>query len=157
VSAPLKKRRAKPGAKGGGRFYHVMVRPKGGFVRFRVQDVGAGGGIERLAGQRPSGSWATVTWLVAKDQAHTENGLLLADSSAAKKLFGLLGSQPVQVTGDRFRAKDRPNVPEAAKPTSAQKRARSRNINKAQAAKAQARKAAISNARTGKTNAARTA
>jgi hypothetical protein len=41
----------------------------------------------------------------------------------------------VHVVGDRFKAKDRPNVPERAKPTPAQKRARSRNIKKAQAAR----------------------
>lgn len=155
MSAP-KRRRAKPGAKGGGRFFHVMVRPRSGFEAFRVQDVGMGGGLERLAGRRPSGTWATVTWLVAKTDAHVDKGRLVPDSAAAKKLFAQLGSVPLQVTGDRFRAKDRANVPEAAKPTPAQKRARSSNIKKAQAAKAQAKKTTIRKVQSGKTKAART-
>jgi hypothetical protein len=45
-----------------------------------------------------------------------------------------LGSEPVHVRGDRFEARDRPNVPERSKPTPAQKRARQANIRKAQAA-----------------------
>ena len=63
-----------------------------------------------------------------------EAGYLDPDSAVAQKLFAQFGSQPVQVTGDRFRAKDRPNVPEGAKPTPAQKRAQARNIKKAQKA-----------------------
>lgn len=44
--AKLRKRtrhaRAKPGAQGGDRFFHVEVRPPRDFVIFRVHDVGAG-------------------------------------------------------------------------------------------------------------------
>jgi hypothetical protein len=39
------------------------------------------------------------------------------------------------VRGDRFKAAPRPNVPEEAKPTVAQRQARQRNIKKAQAAR----------------------
>src|SRR5512138_3021232 len=133
-SQPEGRERKRPGA-GGGNFYRVEVRPKSDFVTFRTQDVGGKGHIQRLAGKRESGSWATVAWLIGKEDAHVSGRKLVADSADAKQLLNKLGSQPVHRSGDRFDAKDRPNVPERAKPTAAQKRARSTNIKKAQAAR----------------------
>lgn len=46
-----------------------------------------------------------------------------------------LGSQPIHLIGDRFKAKPRVNVPERDKPTPTQQRARRENIKKAQAAR----------------------
>src|SRR5512140_3149881 len=131
-SQPQGAARKRPGA-GGGNFYRVEVRPKKEFVTFRTQDVGSKGGIERVAGQRESGSWATVAWLIGKDQAHVARRKLIPDTREAKDVLSKLGSEPVQRSGDRFEAHDRRNVPERAKPTAAQKRARSQNIKKAQA------------------------
>jgi hypothetical protein len=131
---PKGRKRDKPGA-GGGNFYRVEVRPKSEFTTFRTQDVGDPGGIERLAGKRASGSWSTVTWLISKDYAHREGDRLVADTVASKKVLRTLGSAPKHVRGDRFSAKDRPNIPERDKPTLAQKRTRRRNIKKAQAAR----------------------
>jgi hypothetical protein len=133
TSTKPKKRRAKPGAKGGGAFFHVEVRPKRQFVTFRVQDMGGKGGIERVAGQRASGSWATQKWLIGKTEAHIEGDRLVPDTEAARHILDMLGSAPVHVEGDRFRAKDRPNVPERLKPTPRQRRAQRTNIKKAQA------------------------
>jgi hypothetical protein len=45
-----------------------------------------------------------------------------------------LGSEPIHVKGDIFEAKPRPNIPEAEKPTTAQRSAQMCNIKKAQAA-----------------------
>ena len=42
------------------------------FVTFRNQDVGARGGIERVAGQRANGSWDTQKWLIGKNEAHID-------------------------------------------------------------------------------------
>ena len=134
ASQPEGRGRQRPGA-GGGKFYRVEVRPKSEFVTFRTQDVGRKGHIERVTGRRPSGSWATVTWLIGKEDAHVSGRKLVADSTDAKKLLKTLGAEPVRRSGDRFRAKDRPNVPERAKPTAAQKRARRANIRKAQASR----------------------
>ena len=141
ATKPKKKRRAKPGAKGGGVFFHIEVRPKREFVIFRVQDMGGKGGIERVAGQRASGSWSTQKWLIAKTDAHIARGRLVPDSDAARHVLDTLGSPPKHLGGDRFRAKDRPNVPERLKPTLAQRRAAQRNIKKAQAASRARRKA----------------
>lgn len=134
LAQPEGRRRKRPGA-GGGRYYRVEVRPKSEFVSFRTQDVGRKGHIQRIAGRRSSGSWATVTWLIAKEDAHVDGGRLVPDTSAARQLIDQLGSRPVRTQGDRFRASDRPNVPERKKPTAAQRRARSANIRKAQAAR----------------------
>ena len=128
-------RRKKPGSGGQGDYYHVEVREGGDFETFRTQDVGDAGHLQRVGGKRASGSWATVKWLISKDDAHVENGKLVGDTKDAKDLIKKLGSQPVHLSGDRFKAKDRPDIPEKSKPTPAQTRARSQNIKKAQAAK----------------------
>jgi len=134
-SQPEGHRRETPGKPGGGEYYHIEVRPKEDFVTFRTQDVGEKGGIERVGGQRENGSWDTVKWLISKDFAHVKNGKLVADHPDAKKLFDELGTQPRHIEGDRFEAKDRPNVAEKDKPTEKQQRARRENIKKAQEAR----------------------
>jgi hypothetical protein len=126
--------RMKPGTTGEGEFFRIQVRPKTEFVTFRTQDVGGPGHVERVAGKRPSGSWDTQAWLIGKRDAHVEDGKLIPDTAGARDLLAKLGSIPRHVKGDVFEAKDRPNVPEAEKPTAAQRRARAANIKKAQAA-----------------------
>ncbi len=127
--------RQKPGSSGKGDYYHVEVLPKTGFVTFRTQDVGRRGHIQRVAGKRASGSWATVKWLIGKQDAHVRGDRLVPDTKDAQDVIKQLASQPVHLSGDRFKAKPRPNIPESAKPTPAQQQARSQNIKKAQAAK----------------------
>ena len=129
------KGRAKPGSGGGGRFFHIEVRPARDFVRFRVQALGGMGSIERVAGQRASGSWDTQKWLIRKDKAHVENGMLVPDAADASELLVSLGSAPRQVIGDRFKAGPHRMIPESAKPTPAMRRAQLRNIRKAQPAR----------------------
>ena len=125
--------RKKPGSGGQGNYYHIEVRSKGDFETYRTQDVGDPGHIQRVAGRRPSGSWTTVKWLIGKEDAHVEGGRLIPDTKDAKDLLKKLGSQPVHTSGDRFKAKDQPDVPERSKPTTAQTKARRENIKKAQA------------------------
>jgi hypothetical protein len=144
-----RRRRAKPGAKGGGRFFHVEVRPAKEFVAFRVQDVGARGGVERVAGQRANGSWDTAKWLIEKTHAHVEDGRLVPDSDEARKMFKSLSSAPVRVGGDRFTAKPRRDIPESEKPTPAMRRAQRANIKKAQAAQRKRRTPRSGTKRTG--------
>jgi hypothetical protein len=127
--------RQKPGSGGQGNYYHVEVRDRGDFQTFRTQDVGDEGHLQRVAGKRPSGSWATVKWLISKEDAHVEGGKLVPDTKDARDLIKNLGSEPVHVRGDRFEAKPRGNVPERSKPTAAQQRARRENIKKAQSAR----------------------
>ncbi len=134
-------RRAKPGASGSGDFFHIQVRPKGEFVTFRNQDVGARGGIERVAGQRANGSWDTQKWLIGKSEAHRVGKQLVADSLAAEKVLNQLGSVPRHLGGDRFIAKPRRKIPAAEKPTPAMRRAQLANIKKAQAALRKRRRA----------------
>jgi len=135
LAQPEGRKRAKPGTKGSGEFFRVVVRPKEEFTTFRNQDVGEPGHIQRLAGKRESGSWDTESWLISKQDAHMENDTLIADTDDARELLAKLGSKPVHVKGDVFEAKDRPDVPEKDKPTPAQKRARMENIAKAQEAR----------------------
>jgi hypothetical protein len=132
---PQGRGREKPGATGKGDYYHIEVRPKEQFAFFRTHDVGEKGGIQRVAGRRRSGSWDDQKWLISKEHAHVEGGKLIPDSTDAREVLNALGSDPVHVEGDRFRAKARVNVPEKAKPTQAQKRARRKNIKHAQAAR----------------------
>jgi hypothetical protein len=132
---PEGRKRKKPGTVGEGEYYRITVRPKEDFVTFRTQDVGGTGHIERVAGKRSSGSWDTQAWLISKDDAHVEGESLIPDSEEAKRVMADLGSSPRHLKGDVFEAKPRPNVPEKDKPTPAQRRARSANIKKAQAAR----------------------
>jgi hypothetical protein len=127
--------RAKPGSTGEGDYYHIEVRPKDEFVSFRTHDVGEKGGIQRVGGKRSSGSWDDQKWLISKEHAHIENGKLVPDTEDAREALDALGSEPAHISGDRFKAKPRPNVPEKEKPTAAQRRAQQRNIKKAQAAR----------------------
>ena len=127
--------RRTPGTGGQGDYYHVEVRPGNDFVTFRTQDVGDLGHVQRVAGKRESGSWATVKWLIGKEDAHISGDSLVGDTREAKEVIKQLGSKPVHKKGDLFEAKPRRNVAERSKPTSAQKKARSQNIKKAQSAR----------------------
>jgi len=120
---PSTRNRAKPGSRGGGRFFHIELRPSGQFVEFRVQDVGLPGGVERVAGQRASGSWDTAKWLVEKSHAHMENDHLVPDSSEAKKLFASLGSARLPTS-----KKHRPRCGSAGKPLQDDPQASSRQV-----------------------------
>ena len=132
---PQGRQRSKPGTTGEGRYFHVAVRPKTGFATFRTQDVGRPGHVQRVAGKRRSGSWDTVTWLISKEDAHVSHGVLVPDTSEARKVLKELGSRPSHLRGDRFKAKPRRNVPEREKPTPAQRKARRANIKKPHAAR----------------------
>ncbi len=127
--------RRSPGSGGQGEYFHVEVRPGEEFVTYRTQDVGDPGHIQRVAGKRETGSWATVKWLIDKNDAHVEGDTLVGDTSEAKDVLKKLGSKVIHKSGDRFEAKPRRNVAEKSKPTAAQKKARSQNIKKAQAVK----------------------
>ncbi|MBX6328052.1 MAG: hypothetical protein IRY89_05705 [Pseudolabrys sp.] len=134
ASSAVRRRRAKPGARGSGKYFHIEVRPRSDFVAFRNHDVGRRGGIERVAGRRASGGWATQKWLIGKGQAHRAGRTLVGDTQAARRVLAQLGAAPRHLGGDRFVARPRRNVPERAKPTPAMRRARRINIVKAQAA-----------------------
>jgi len=123
-------RRQKPGSGGQGNYYHIEVRDGGEFETFRTQDVGDPGHLQRVSGKRASGSWATVKWLIGKEDAHVEDGKLVGDTKDAKDLLKKLRTRPVKIRGDRFEAKPRRNVPERSKPTAAQTRAGRQNSRK---------------------------
>jgi hypothetical protein len=135
LAQPEGRGRAKPGTKGEGEYYRIVVRPKGEFSTFRYHDVGEKGHILRLAGKRSSGSWDTQAWLISKEDAHLEGDTLVPDSADARELIETLGTKPRHAEGDIFEAKDRINVPESKKPTEAQLRAWRENIKKAQQAR----------------------
>ncbi len=135
LAQPQGRKRAKPGSTGRGQYYHITVRPKSEFTSFRVQDVGRKGGVQRVAGRRPSGSWATHKWLISKTEATKFGNKLINPSPEAKKVLLGLSSTAKLTVGDKFTAKPRKNIPEKKKPTRTQKRARSRNIKKAQGAR----------------------
>ncbi len=131
LAQPQGRHRAKPGTKGEGQYYRVVVRPKKEFVTFRVHDVGKKGHIERLAGKRPNGSWDTHTWLISKNDAHIENDHLIPETKDAEEVLSKFSTTPKHLKADIFEAKDRKNVPEKEKPTPAQRRAQRENIKKA--------------------------
>lgn len=129
----MSKARKKPGTTGRGKNYRIVVRPKNQFTSFRTQDVGRPGGLQRIAGRRSSGSWATVAWLIEKSMAHvTESQQLVITDTGAQSVMKNIRGPITHVTGDIFKAYPRKNVAEKDKPTAAQQRARLQNIKKAQ-------------------------
>lgn len=135
AAQPEGRARKKPGMGGKGKFYRVVVRPKAEFKIFRNHDVGKKGHVERLAGQRPNGRWATQAWLIDKNEAHISNGILIGDSKDVKNVLAKLRKKPRHTKGDIFEAGPRINIPEKEKPTPAMKKAQTKNIKKAQAAR----------------------
>lgn len=135
LAQPQGRGRKKPGSTGKGKFYRILVRDKNDFTSFRIQDVGGKGGLERLAGRRSSGSWDTVSWLISKDDATVKNGHLVITDTKARSVLKSIRGPVTHVKGDIFKAYPRKNVPEAAKPTPAMRRAQKANITKAQAAR----------------------
>lgn len=130
---PQGRGRARPGTKGKGNFYRIVVRPKSEFVTFRNHDVGTKGHLQRLAGRRKNGIWATQAWLIAKTDASVSGGTLIGKTTDTKKLLAKLQGTPKKVKGDIFKCRPRKNIPEKAKPTPAMRKAQKRNIKKAQA------------------------
>ncbi len=96
--------RAKPGTTGEGKYYRIVTRPKEQFVTFRTQDVGRPGHVLRLSGKRPSGSWDTQAWLIGKEDAHVKGNRIVPETAEAKKVVGTLGSVPIRVKTDIFKA-----------------------------------------------------
>ena len=108
-------------------YYHIEVLPRTDFVSFQTQAVGRQGRIQRVAGQRSSGYWSTVKWMIDKKEAHVQDNKLVADSLAAKNVMEQLGSEPVRMLGDLFKARPRPSFHEEPKPTGPPPRARHEN------------------------------
>lgn len=129
--------RKKPGTGPDSDFYRIEVRPARNFVLFRTHDVGSKGGLERIAGKRASGTWDTQAWLVSKKNAHVTRGgqLLVDDPEERDALKKAISGKIMQRASGTFFAHPIKNVPEAAKPTPAMKRAQRKNIQKAQAAR----------------------
>lgn len=134
LAQPQGRSRKKPGTTGKGKFYRIILRPKEQFSSFRIQDVGVPGGLERVAGRRPSGSWDTQAWLVSKDDAHVEGGQLIIDDTKAQSVLHQIEGPLEHVSGDVWRGHVR-NVREKDKPTPAMRRAQMENIAKAQQAR----------------------
>jgi hypothetical protein len=108
-SVSRQKTRQRPKSSAAGEYYHIEVLPKTDFVNFQTQAVGRGR-IQRVAGQRSSGYWSTVKWMIEQ-----------------------LGSEPVRKLGDLFKARPRPSFLEQTRPTRNRQRVRRDNTKKSQA------------------------
>lgn len=134
-AATSKQTRRKPGSTGKGEYYHIEVLPKSDFISFQTQDVGRRGHIQRVAGQRASGYWSTVKWLIDKDEAHVQDNKLVPDTKAARDVLEQLGSEPVRMLGDLFKARPRPSFRGEPKPVRTVTRARRETPRKVQTAR----------------------
>ncbi|MDA3836152.1 MAG: hypothetical protein PF542_00865 [Nanoarchaeota archaeon] len=106
AAQPEGRARKRPGEVGEGDFYRIEVRPKELFVMYRNQDVGDKGHLERVAGQRKNGHWATQCWLVEKKDAKVVGDKIVGKTKEIKEFLSKLGSEPVLVKGDIFKAKE---------------------------------------------------
>lgn len=130
--------RRSPGSSGQGQYYHIELRRGEDFETFRTQDVGDPGHIQRVAGKREGGSWATVKWLIEKGDAHVEDGRLVGDTQDAKDLLRRLRSRPVHLSGDRFEAKPRRSGASRSK-TGGQKKTSGQSNRKSKSSRAKSR------------------
>jgi len=121
------RRRTKSAARRRG-FFHIEVQPKEAFVEFKTQDVGGKSGIERVAGKRAGGAWSTQEWLIAKDQAHVERGMLIGDTVDARRVLTMLGSEPRHIKADRFTIHGHTGMPADVSPTLAPRRGGLTNV-----------------------------
>lgn len=121
------RRRTKSAARRRG-FFHIEVQPKEAFVEFKTQDIGSKGGIERVAGKRAGGAWSTQEWLIAKDQAHVERGMLIGDTVDARRVLTMLGTEPRHIKADRFTIHGHTGMPADVSPTLAPRRAGLTNV-----------------------------
>ena len=119
-----KQTRKRNGIAGTGEYYHIEVLPKADFVTFQTEDIGRRGHIQRVAGQRSSGYWSTVKWLIDKDDAHIQDNKLVPDTKDAQAVIEQLGSEPVRMLGDRFKARPLPNYQQEIKSTLSRSRSR---------------------------------
>ena len=131
--------RKKPGNGGTGEYYHIEVLPRADFVNFQTQSVGRHGHIQRVAGQRSSGYWSTVKWLIDKNDAHVQDNRLVPDTLAAKNVMEQLGSEPVRKLGDLFKARPRPSFREQPESDRTRTRARRAHGKKTQTGRRQHR------------------
>ncbi|HWH16366.1 MAG TPA: hypothetical protein VNU25_02170 [Candidatus Paceibacterota bacterium] len=125
LAQPQGRDRQKPGTGSAARYYRVELRPARDFTSFRTQDVGKKGGLQRVAGHRASGSWATQAWLISKDHAHiAKNGELIVDDATERAaLKKAVRGKIMHVKGSICEAHPAKNVPEKAKPTPAMRKA----------------------------------
>lgn len=59
--------RKQPGEGGGGKYYHILLRPKGRFVLFRTIPVVDTDGTLEVLGRKPTDEWETHKILVRKE------------------------------------------------------------------------------------------
>jgi hypothetical protein len=121
------RRRTKTAARQHG-FFHIEVQPREAFMEFKTQEIGRDGGIERVAGKRAGGSWSTQEWLIAKDQAHVERGLLIGDTVDARRVLTMLGTEPRHIKADRFTIHGHTGMPADVSPTLAPRHADLTNV-----------------------------
>jgi hypothetical protein len=121
------RRRTKTAARQRG-FFHIEVQPREAFMEFKTQEIGRDGGIERVAGKRAGGSWSTQEWLIAKDQAHVERGLLIGDTVDARRVLTMLGREPRHIKADRFTIHGHTGMPADVSPTLAPRHADLTNV-----------------------------
>lgn len=79
-------------------------------------------GIERVAGKRAGGSWNSREWLIAKDQAHVERGMLIGDTVDARRVLTVLGKEPRRIKADRFTIHGPSGMPADARPSLVRRR-----------------------------------
>jgi hypothetical protein len=103
-------------------FSRFEEQPKEAFVEIRSHDLGEGGS-EQVAGKRTGGSWSSREWLIARDQAHVERGMLIGDTVDACRVLSVLGGEPRRIKADRFTIHGPSGMPAEARPTMVPRRA----------------------------------
>ncbi len=103
----IRRRARRPGTGIKEKFYRIEVRPKEQAADVKIEDTELGGHVERVLMKGSDGVWRTATWLVAKEDAHVENGELIVDDPEARPVLRRIQGAITHKEGDIFRAKPR--------------------------------------------------
>lgn len=102
--------RRQPGEGGGGKYYHILLRPKGRFVLFRTVPVVDTYGVLEVLGRKPTDEWEAHKILVRKDIAVQKGRELSVMLHSARFMLPELRGPIRQLHDDVFVAKPFENV-----------------------------------------------
>lgn len=85
-------------------YYEIIANDARDYTSFSVTIINSGSGFRLIKGRNPNGEWEIHKWLIAKDEAHEENGCLIIDNESAKKSMRMLKGKPVKDSKNVFQA-----------------------------------------------------
>ena len=94
--------RKEPGEGGRGKYYHILLRSKAGFLTFRTRPTPNTQGVLEVLGKRPNGEWETQKILLKKRLATQDGRHLTVHLVSAKNALPILREPIRQMHDDLY-------------------------------------------------------